>query len=221
MSDYSFQLETNEFMPLKEVVYNTLKKAILTGELKTGQRLMEIHLASLLGVSRTPVREALHILTEEGLVNLVPKKGALVAAISSKDMTDALNVRMTLEIMAVSIACKNANSGIIEKLNECNNSLAVAAESCNAQEIAGCDMEFHKYIYLATENRTLINMLAKLHEQTFRYRLEYINSIRDFSSIIKEHSLIIEKLSAHDEQGAVELITRHINNQIDGINKII
>ena len=82
MQDF-LQSEMNEFLPLRDVVFNTLRQAILTGELKPGERLMEIHLANRLGVSRTPIREAIHKLELEGLVTMIPRRGAEVAQLFS------------------------------------------------------------------------------------------------------------------------------------------
>ena len=92
------QLQANidEFLPLRDVVFNTLRKAILTGELQPGERLMEIHLANQLGVSRTPIREAIHKLALEGLVIMIPRRGAEVAQITEKSLKDVLEVRRAL-----------------------------------------------------------------------------------------------------------------------------
>ena len=81
-------LEMNEYLPLRDVVFNTLRQAILRGELKPGERLMEIALSQRLGVSRTPVREAIRMLEQEGLVIMIPRKGAQVAEISEKDLEE-------------------------------------------------------------------------------------------------------------------------------------
>ena len=89
----SFQLQMNEYLPLRDVVFQTLRQAILRGELKPGERLMEIHLAQKLGVSRTPVREAIRKLELEGLVLMIPRKGAVVAEITISDLDDVLEVR--------------------------------------------------------------------------------------------------------------------------------
>ena len=90
----------NEYLPLRDVVFNTLRQAILRGELAPGERLMEIQLADKLGVSRTPIREAIRKLELEGLVVMIPRKGAEVARITEKDMRDVLEVRGTLEELA-------------------------------------------------------------------------------------------------------------------------
>ena len=97
----NLQVTMDEFLPLRDVVFNTLRQAILTGELKPGERLMEIHLANKLGVSRTPIREAIRKLELEGLVNIIPNKGAYVTGISDKDVHDIYMIRSMLEGLCV------------------------------------------------------------------------------------------------------------------------
>lgn len=99
-----FQVSMDEYLPLRDVVFNTLRQAILRGELKPGERLMEIQLANKLGVSRTPIREAIRKLELEGLVLMIPRKGAEVAEITEKSLKDVLEVRRALEELAVEIA---------------------------------------------------------------------------------------------------------------------
>lgn len=93
-----------EGMPLRDVVFQTLRKGILRGDLKPGERLMEIQLANRLGVSRTPIREAIRMLELEGLVYNIPRRGAQVARITEQDLRDVLEVRLGLEEMAVDLA---------------------------------------------------------------------------------------------------------------------
>ena len=114
------KMDVNEQRPLRDVVFNTLRQAILRGEMEPGERLMEIQLASKLGVSRTPIREAIRKLELEGLVVMIPRKGAEVAHITEKDMRDVLEVRSTLEELAVTLACKNVTPERIQDLKTAN-----------------------------------------------------------------------------------------------------
>ena len=102
----NFHVKMDEFLPLRDVVFNTLRQAILTGELKPGERLMEIHLAERLGVSRTPVREAIHKLELEGLVTMSPRRGSAVAQITEKSMSDVLEVRRAMDALCAELACE-------------------------------------------------------------------------------------------------------------------
>ena len=106
MEEHNLKLQMDEFLPLRDIVSNTLREGILTGELKPGERLMEIHLAKKLDVSRTPIREAIRILELEGLVTMVPRKGAEVARISEDDIRDVLEVRRSLDSLAARLACE-------------------------------------------------------------------------------------------------------------------
>ena len=112
------KLKMNDALPLRDVVFDTLRQAILDGTLQPGERLMELHLAQQLGVSRTPVREALRKLELEGLVLNIPRRGAVVAQITQKDLEDVLEVRAALEELAVRQACKKISSLQTARLQE-------------------------------------------------------------------------------------------------------
>ena len=113
-----FEVTMNEYLPLRDVVFNTLRQAILRGELKPGERLMEIQLANKLGVSRTPIREAIRKLELEGLVLMIPRKGAEVAEITEKNLRDVLEVRGALEELAVQLACDRIDKEGIRNLKK-------------------------------------------------------------------------------------------------------
>lgn len=108
--EQNLKVNENEYLPLRDVVFNTLRQAILRGEFKPGERLMEIQLANKLGVSRTPIREAIRKLELEGLVIMIPRKGAEVADITEKSLRDVLEVRKALEELAVQLACEKITS---------------------------------------------------------------------------------------------------------------
>lgn len=118
MMEDSMKDMMDEYLPLRDVVFRTLRRAILKGELKPGERLMEVQLANRLGVSRTPVREAIRKLELEGLVTMIPRRGAEVAEITEKNMRDVLEVRRALEELAVKIACEKMTDEEIELLRQ-------------------------------------------------------------------------------------------------------
>ena len=109
-------LNMDAYLPLRDVVFNTLREAILKGELQPGERLMELQLASKLGVSRTPIREAIRMLEQEGLAVTVPRKGAEVARMTLKDMEDVLEIREALDELAAQIACERISSEQMNRL---------------------------------------------------------------------------------------------------------
>ena len=115
---HNFQMNINEYLPLRDVVFYTLRQAILKGELEPGERLMEMQLAEQLGVSRTPIREAIRKLELEGLVLMIPRRGAIVAKITEKDLRDVLEVRSSLERLSTELACERMYEDTIMELKK-------------------------------------------------------------------------------------------------------
>ncbi len=214
-------LVTDEYLPLRDVVFNTLRQAILKGELEPGERLMEITLANKLGVSRTPIREAIRKLELEGLVNMIPRKGAVVASISEKDMKDVLEVRITLEELAVSLAVKNMQQEDISQLCDAGKAFENAVIAKDIVNIVEADVAFHDVIYNKTGNKRLIQIINNLREQMYRYRLEYIKDARTHSILISEHNDIINCISRKDIEEAKKAVREHISNQERGIVRAI
>ena len=216
------QLQVNEYLPLRDVVFQTLRQAILRGELKPGERLMEIHLAQKLGVSRTPVREAIRKLELEGLVLMIPRKGAVVAEITISDLEDVLEVRMALEELAVKHACRSITP---EQLSQLYILAEEFRQTLYGDDVGACaqaDMKFHEAIYAATGNGRLVQILNNLREQMYRYRMEYLKDRQSHSLLVKEHEEILHALEQRDEKKALEAISCHIerrkNHIIDTIN---
>ena len=145
----AWRVKENEYLPLREVVFNTLRRAILRGELVPGQRLMEIQLAEKMGVSRTPVREAIRKLELEGLVVMIPRKGAEVAHISGKNLRDVLEVRRALEELAGELACKRMTEEELRQLEKANHKFISVLGSDDITVIAQADEAFHGLIYPA------------------------------------------------------------------------
>ena len=208
------EIRMDEYLPLRDVVFNTLRQAILKGELKPGERLMEIQLANKLGVSRTPVREAIRKLELEGLVLMIPRKGAEVAEITRQDMEDVLEVRTALEELAMKDACDHITDAQLSELKKASNEFKKALlEGKDLVTCADADMHFHDVILSATNNRRLIQMLNNLSEQMYRYRMEYLKDERTHKTLIEEHDAIRRALKKHDKVKAGAAIRVHIDNQ--------
>lgn len=209
----NLEMEMDEYLPLRDVVFNTLRRAILKGELKPGERLMEIALADKLGVSRTPIREAIRKLELEGLVVMAPRKGAKVASITERDLNDVLEVRKGMEVLAISLACKRITGEELEKLESIEQSFQSLIESGNLTELAEMDVKFHDTIYQATNNQRLVQLLNNLREQMYRYRMEYLKDIAVRRTLAEEHKAICEALRGRDESKAQNYVSVHIDNQ--------
>ena len=221
LEDSNFQVTMNEYLPLRDVVFNTLRHAILKGELEPGERLMEIALAQKLGVSRTPIREAIRKLELEGLVVMVPRKGAEVADITEKDLRDVLEVRTALEELSIELAMKNMNDDDYKQLREANELFAKDSEGDDLIKIAEADVAFHEIIYMATGNKRLIQMINNLREQMYRYRLEYIKDKSTHARLVEEHNKIIDAMKKNDVTAAKAAIKLHVENQEENILKSI
>ena len=216
-----FEVKMDEFLPLRDVVFNTLRQAILRGELKPGERLMEIQLANKLGVSRTPIREAIRKLELEGLVLMIPRKGAEVAEITEKNMLDLLEVRRALEELAVKLACERITEEEIQELKDAADAFQKILSAKDITKIAEADEAFHDVIFKSTGNDRLIQLLNSLREQMYRYRLEYLKREEYHPQLLEEHQQIIDRITRKDQSEAAELIDRHIGNQVDVMLEMI
>ena len=209
-NELDLQMEDYQYLPLRDVVFRTLRQAILRGELKPGERLMEIRLANQLGVSRTPIREAIRMLELDGLVIMVPRKGAQVAQITEKDLNDVLEVRLGLEELAVKLACQRITESELQKLYQASRSfeqMLETTETDDLQKLAQADVAFHDVIYQATNNERLIQLLNNLREQMYRYRIEYLKDVKSRRSLVEEHDALYEHMKNRDLAGACLLYT--------------
>jgi len=211
----------NDYLPLRDVVFNTLRQSILTGELKPGERLMEIHLADKLGVSRTPIREAIRKLELEGLVTMIPRRGAEVAQITEKNLKDVLEVRRALDALTVELACERITEEELVKLEEAKENFARCIKTKDANKIAQADVVFHDIILLASRNDRLMQMLANISQQMYRYRLEYVKDDAHYDQLIEEHNVIFDAISRRDSKIGSEAIISHIDNQEKSIIRSI
>ena len=212
-----FQVNMDEYLPLRDVVFNTLRQAILRGELKPGERLMEIQLANKLGVSRTPIREAIRKLELEGLVLMIPRRGAEVAEITEKSLRDVLEVRGALEELAVKLACQKITDEQIQELRMAEKEFEMALSSGDVTVYAEADVKFHDVIYRATDNQRLIQLLFNLREQMYRFRVEYLKREEAHGNLLIEHRRIIETIANRDMDAAVDAVCQHIDNQVSAV----
>ena len=217
------QLELNmdAYLPLRDVVFNTLREAILRGDLVAGERLMELQLAAKLGVSRTPIREAIRMLEQEGLAITIPRKGAIVAGMTEKDMQDVLEIREALEELSVQVACDKITDEEIAKLQKNMKNFEHSLKSGDLKKMAQADVEFHDVIYQATDNPKLISMLNNLREQMYRYRVEYLKNPQNHEQLLKEHEAIYKGIVEKDKKAVTEMIRKHISNQVAVVKNMI
>ena len=214
-------LNMDAFLPLRDVVFNTLRAAILKGELQPGERLMELQLAAKLGVSRTPIREAIRMLEQEGLAVTIPRKGAEVAKMTLKDMEDVLEVREALDELAAQIACTKMNEQQMAELIRIKDEFEKNTDSSDVKLIAETDERFHDIMYESRDNAKLVVLLNNLREQIYRYRVEYLKNKDNYPALIQEHEEIVEALKAHDKDKVTEAMHKHVMNQAMAVKEVI
>ena len=215
------KVNLNDYKPLREVIFNTIREAIIVGELKPGERLMEVQLAEKMGVSRTPVREAIRKLELEGLVDMLPRKGAHVADLSVKDIMDVLEVRSTLDGLASSLSASRITDEEIKELKHLHTQFENYIEKGNTQGIIRKDAEFHDIIYRSSRNDKLIQISSNLREQIQRFRVIYIKDYSSSKELVKEHAEIIDSIIRKDSTAAMKCAQQHIKNQEETIIKAI
>ena len=220
MNEFGKNFENN-YLPLRDVVFNTLRQSILTGELKPGERLMEIHLADKLGVSRTPIREAIRKLELEGLVTMIPRRGAEVAQITEKNLKDVLEVRRALDALAVELACDRIKEEQLRKLKDACDHFEEETKRGNANQVAQADVALHDIILEAGGNDKLIQMISNLSQQMYRYRLEYVKDETHYEQLIREHRQIYEAIRDKDKEGGSQAMKVHIDNQEKAVIRMI
>ena len=203
-------LDLQNHRPLREIVYEELKRQILVGEIAPGTRIMEFELAEDMGVSRTPVREAIRKLEKEGLVTIEPRRGAYASDISIKDMVDVLEVRQMLEGMAASMAAQKVTEE--EKLDfvEANSAYKNAVKKGNIEEIIRYDELFHQLIVSYSGNKTLNQLLSQVQELALRFRYIYYDDFSRYENMPVEHEEIEEAIISGDTQKAKVVAEEHV-----------
>ncbi|MGQ9531690.1 MAG: GntR family transcriptional regulator [Desulfotomaculales bacterium] len=205
-------LKLDQYKPLRELVFEALREAIIQGRLRPGERLMEMQLAEEMGVSRTPVREAIRKLELEGFVVMVPRKGAYVAGISSRDITDVFEIRAALEALAAGLAAERITEEELDQLERCLVGLSEAAEKGDLDAIAEADARFHDIIYRASRNARLVQMVTHLQEQIQRFRMASLAQPGRTKTAIEEHKKIVEAIAERNAELAQVLAREHIES---------
>lgn len=210
-------IDINSHKPLREIVYEELKKLILTGKITPGTRMMEVEMAEELGVSRTPVREAIRKLEREGLVNIEPRKGAYAASMTKRDMVDILEVRQTMEGLAAQFAAERMTKEQIEDLQKVSEDFNNAVKAGDMGEMIRQDTLFHHLIVEGTGNKLLKEMVEQLQELVLRFRYLYYDDFRRAEKMPDEHKEILEGIIKKDGIRARDAADYHI----DGLKQIV
>ncbi len=201
----------SELKPLGELVHEKLREAIIVGDLKPNQRLMEVKLAESLGVSRTPVREAIKKLSQENLVEMIPRKGAYVKPMSKRDILEILEIRRVLESFAAAKAAQVITAAEIEKMQTLMKDFDSSLENSDKRALARADDAFHEVIYTAANNDKLSLIVKSLHESLFRFRTIYYAVTEDHEQVVKAHQKILDAIINKNSDLAKECTEEHID----------
>jgi DNA-binding GntR family transcriptional regulator len=210
MTREKLTLDANSCKSLREIVFETIRTAIVQGNLKPGERLMEVQLAQELGVSRTPVRESIRKLELEGLVKMIPRKGAYVTPLSIKDLKEMMQIREALESLVAELAAENATEEEVEAMRKSNRGFEDSLRNGDEDGIIDYDITFHEILYKASRNERLCNMIHTLREQMQRVRVEYVHNVDDKLPLIGQHRAIIDNVARHNPEEAAKYAAKHI-----------
>lgn len=212
------KISSNVYKPLGDVVYEHLKNAIISGELSEGERLMEIQIAEAIGVSRTPVRDAMKKLEQEGFIEVVPRKGAYVKYLSQKDILEVLEIRRVLEGFSAERAAVSVTDNDIKKMSSFLEDFDALLESDEKQLLAKLDEEFHGIIYRSIDNSQLKALIQSLHEQFHRFRVMYYSTFHDYDAVVVDHKNILQALIDKDSKRAKEMTESHIDSIANNVS---
>ena len=218
---YDVKSETSDNYSLRGRVFHKLREDILNGVYEEGEELKEIAIGNALGVSRTPVREAFRQLELEGLIQIVPNKGAYVTGITPKDIHDIYMIRSLLEGMAAKLATENITEEQLEEMEENVYLATFHAEKGHMEQMAELDNRFHHIIYEACGSKMLENLLQDFHQYVIRIRRKTLSTKERGMASNEEHKAIMEAIKAKDPEEAERRANLHITNAYKNIEKHI
>ncbi len=218
MEDFNLQKDGSDKYSLRGRVFTKLREDILSGQYHENEELRENTIGQELGVSRTPVREALRQLELEGLVTMVPNKGAYVTGITSKDIHDIYIIRSYLEGLCARWACENITEAQIEALEEILYLSDFHARRSHHEQLVELDNKFHDLIYKASGSKILDHVLSDFHRYVERIRKITLAVPDRASKSSQEHAAILDAIRKRDGNLAEELAHEHIMKTIKNIS---
>lgn len=219
MNKYDVKQEVTDKYSLRGRVFHKLREDILNGKYKENEELKEVAIGEELGVSRTPVREAFRQLELEGLIQIVPNKGAYVTGINAKDVKDIYMIRSSLEGMCARLATENITPEQLEELEENVYLASFHASKGHMEQMAELDNRFHHILYAACDSKMLENLLQDFHQYVIRIRKKTLSTKERGIASNDEHRQIMEAIKAGDGISAERLATQHMINAYDNMVK--
>lgn len=211
------QLGLSDKYSLRGRVFDTIRDRIISGEYPNDMELRELTLAKEFNVSRTPIREALRQLELEGLVNIIPNKGAYVIGITKRDIIDIYYMRSLLEGLCAKMAVHNITEEQLQDLEENIDLSEFALSKKRMDHVVDLDNEFHDLLYRASNSRMLHRTLSDFHQYLEPLRKKSLSDSERVSNTIDEHRKIVEAIKNKDEKKAYDLANGHILKSIDNL----
>jgi DNA-binding GntR family transcriptional regulator len=205
-------IKLDSYKPLREVVSEALREAIINQTLKPGERLMEIQLAEELGVSRTPIREAIRRLELEGFLVMVPRRGTYVADLSLKDINEVFEIRTALDVLAAGLAAERITEEELEQMERLLVQIGDCIEKADAEAIVDADGLFHDILYRASRNDRLVGIISNLREQFTRFRTISMAYPGRITNTLDEHRRLVEAIGQRDPELAQQYAREHMEN---------
>lgn len=203
-------IQLSKRKPLREEVYDSLKKTILHGKLKAGQRLIEEQLAHQIGISRTPVREAFHKLEKDDLVIRLPKGGFAVREFTKADVEEIFGIRSALESYAAYLATHHVTSEKIAFLEKKIEELEKALESRDNNKVVQLHTEFHNFLYKACKSKKLADMINNYSDYFYRYRATFPNT-DNLKYTVDDHRSMLEAMKKKNPRLVERLVRTHLD----------
>ncbi len=203
-------IKIDNYQPLRETVCEALRSAIRNGILEPGERLMEVQLAEELGISRTPVREAIRKLEQEGYVIMMPRRGTYVSSVSVNDIKEIFEIRSALESLSTGLAARRIEPDELEKLRALLTEIEGHIERKDIDKIVETDIEFHGLLYQVSRNERLVTIISNLKEQLARFRTLSMSYPGRLQETLEEHRAMVEAIAANDVEAARDAAERHM-----------
>ncbi len=219
MDTISHDENENSLYSLRGKVFFKLQNDILNGKYKAGDSLIETKLSEDMGVSRTPIREAIRQLELEGLVRTVPNKGAVVKGITKKDIEDIYTIRMMIEGLAAKWAAENITEEELDELKETVELERFYTEKEDTAHILQFDSKFHEIIFRASKSQPLMHTLSNFHHYVRRARNASLSMPGRALEALKEHRLILKAIEERKTEIAEKLTVQHIKNASKSVLK--
>jgi len=209
---------THKSVSLADQVFEKLERDILCGKYQPGEVITEMRLSEELGVSRTPVREALRRLRHERIVEETGK-GAVVLGITKKDINDIYDIRIRVEGLVVRRAVENMTPENLKELREALDMQEFYLTKDNHEYLRNMDSKFHELLYKFSNSNTFDEVLNLLHKKAMKYRRVSLGSANRAQSSVDEHKAVLRAIEAGDADLAEELMIKHVNNARENILK--